>query len=215
VRSEFELGASSAAQATIFILLAFALNQDVGAANPIKVPESIEDATAIALHDTETGFAFKKWYSAFFFQSHHTYEDARLGYSLAYASPAGTSISVYVYDYGHDQIPNGVDGPKIVAQLNTAVEGLVKSNRYANVAAQQRPTLSTHFAQAFHELELSNSIQVKSYTLLRGQNGRYVKIRATGNSEAMELRVASFLAELLQDLGTVEPEGHPTIRGYR
>lgn len=202
----FELGTRLTVQTAIFVLLAFTLNHSARAANTIKLPESIEDATAIALNDPETGFSFKKWYSAFFFQTHQTYDDPRLGYSLAYASPAGTSISVYVYHYGHDQISDGVTGPEIVSQLNTSVEGLENSNRYANVTAQQRPTLSAHFAQAFHELELSNSIQVNSYTLLRGQNGKYVKIRATGNSEAMESRLTSFLTELLLDLGAIEPE---------
>ena len=178
----------------------------VYADNPfgVDLPKSIDDFGAIAYEDPSSGFTFKKAYSAFFFQGHHAYDDPRLGYSLAYASPTQTSISVYVYNYGLEDIPTGTESNLVENQLISSVKGIRDSGRYLQVSEEVRPALSPHFLQSFQKITLNQGDTLKSYMLLRGERGHFVKVRVTGYSEALERRVADFLHYMLQDLGAIQ-----------
>ncbi len=167
----------------------------------IELPSSPEDASAIAYLDDDSGFAFKKWYGAFFFQERYVYDNPRLGYSLQYASPAGTDITVYVYSYGLDGILDGVSDPRVNEQLASAARALSASKRYSSVEALDGRVLSAHFLQASHELELENGARIKSYILVGGQDDHFLKLRVTGTSGALEPRVSQFIEQMLASLG--------------
>lgn len=194
-------------------LLAACLSLVSGAANAaqvqnpfgIELPSSMEDMMSVAHQDEEAGFSFMKGYSAFYFQGLRRYEDPRLGYSLAYASPAGTDISVYVYDLGM-RVPDGTGSELVSAQLDQASSAIAESGRYAAVEAlAAAPALSPHFLQSAQAITTRDGLVLKSYTLLRGQNGHFIKIRVTGVSEAMESRLVGFLKYLAADLGVDDP----------
>lgn len=177
----------------------------------IKLPERLEDLKAVAYEDAKAGFSFRNWYGALFFQEIHHYDDPQLGYSLAYASPAGTNVTVYVYDLDL-QVPTGTRSELVVSQFRESAEAVRVSNRYASVEdLTDASILSPHFLQAAHVITTHEGMTVKSYTLLRGQNGHFIKIRITGDSPAMEGRLVEFLKYLSADLGVEDSAHYHTI----
>ncbi len=175
------------------------------AANPfgIQIPE-LDDWDNVVHEDSKAAFVFKNAYSGFFFQGLNNYDNPKLGYSLSYASVPGTSITIYVYDNGIESIPDGTTSQLVIEQLNTANQSLTQSGRYLSVVEEARPDLSSRFLQTFHMIKLKNGVEIRSYTLLRAQNQRFVKIRVTGQSGLVEPRVSTFLHYIETGLGIQE-----------
>lgn len=192
------------------ILICLGLIGDVGAAGSenifgIKTPQSLEEMMSIVHEDAEAPFKFKMTYSAYFFQGKQHYDDPRLGYSLAYASVAGTDISVYVYDLGMTGISNGTQSEEVAAELVKASRALTDSDRYIRVQQQSAsPLFSPHFLQATHTLTTSDGASLYSHTLVRGQHGYFIKVRITGTSSGMEGRLVDFFKYLAIDVGIEE-----------
>jgi len=170
----------------------------------VVMPESIEDLDALAgfvYEDTKANLSFKGWYGAYMYQTKQEYGDPGLGYSLAYATASGEFLSVYVYDSNQSGIPDGTESQVVAEELAQSARGVVAAGQYGPVVEQDAAPLSPHFAQVFHTGTLPNGERLKSYTLLRGQNSHFIKVRATGISAGMDARVSGFLEYLAEDLG--------------
>lgn len=176
----------------------------------IRVPDSLDEMLGTVHEDPDTGFRFRGGYSAYLYQGLRQYDDPELGYSLGYAAPNGTDLSVYVYDMGVADIPNGPDSALVAQQLTDAERGIAASGRYTQVQRLlEPPRLSPHFAQYSHLLTTSAGQPIKSHTFVRGQSNRFIKVRVTGSAgEALEPRVAAFLEQLSAGLGIAEATEH-------
>jgi len=172
----------------------------------VVLPESLEDMDALAYEDSNAGLSFHKWYGSYFFQGMQEYDDPGLGYSLTYATPSRSFISVYVYTLGRPNIPDGADSDVVAAELAQSAQAVGLSGQYGAVVEEEAEPLSPHFAQVFHRTSArtDNGEPLVSYTLLRGQNGHFIKVRLTGSDRELRTRGTGLLEYLVADLGLEE-----------
>ena len=167
----------------------------------ISLPRSIDEMFETAHEDPDAGFRFQKGYSALFFQGIRHYDDPRLGYSLAYAAVNDIRISVYVFDLGMDDIPDGTDSAQVRDELARSDQELSASGQYAGVEVRTAAgQLSPHFAQSSHTISITAEQTVCSYPFVWDKNGYFVNLRVPG-SAGMEPHLIAFLADLAADLG--------------
>jgi hypothetical protein len=167
----------------------------------VEMPSSLEDFDAVAYNDAEVDVAFRKLYASFFFQEKREYGSPELGYSLGYATPSLEFITIYVYDNGLADIPNGSEAELIARELAVAAEAIESAGQYGQISEHTAESLSPHFAQVFHMGTAPSGEAIKSYTLLRGHRDHFIKLRITGATQALEPRSAAFLEYLAADLG--------------
>lgn len=185
-----------------FALVAPATAAEFSPALGIRVPGSIEELFAVVHEDTAAGLKFIGAYSSFLFQGVREYQSPELGYSLGYVAPNGSQLSIYVYDMGIADIPDGVDSPLLQKELADAEQGIAVSGNYSRVQRVVAPErLSPHFVQYTHLLTTPDGEAVRSHTLVRGQNGRFVKLRVTGTEARLDDKVRQALDYLVADLG--------------
>ncbi len=168
----------------------------------LKVPLSMEEIFAIAHDDPVARVKFRNGYSSFFIQQIEQYEGPRLGHRLDYAAFNGVYISVYVYNNGITDIPDGPTSNLVREQLADAVSEIIAYSQYQDIdEIVMAPRLSPHFLQTSHILTNPIGARQTSYSLLRGQNGHFIKIRATGRSQQNARHIETFVEFLVNDLG--------------
>jgi len=136
------------------------------------------------------------------------YGAPELGYSYGYRGE-DSWITVYIYDMGFKNIPDGIHNEPARKALDQAVyevKALADKGVYRDVEIiSQEPafaTLQTEFLMAKFEYVFAadkpEEHEVKSFVFCRGQDEKILKVRATGNRHSdFEKELLTFMQELL------------------
>ena len=168
----------------------------------------------IVHEDPFAGFKFPRVISGFTFQTKVQYPRVGLGYGMNYADRSGTTVTIVVYDMNETGIADGTAGAGVSRQfddIDTAIAQLAQQTGHRGVekAANVQP-LSKAWLQANHELIRPDGRRTFTYSFLRGQNGKYVKIRVTASSNAVYARLPLFLLGVSRAIGMMSGDTRPT-----
>ena len=154
-----------------------------------------------AYFDKNTGYSFPVSIADFGFNDKNEYGDAELGYGLNYWYKNEVLITVIVYNMGIDGIKNGIKGTHVLSQhgqANTDVGRAVDAGHYKSakeISVSQ--DLSSHFLRSSFDIVRRDDTHVRSHLFLRGQDGYFIKVRASGKEvEDFDKKVAEFLEQL-------------------
>lgn len=162
-------------------------------------------ANQIVHDDPFTGFKFPRTLSGYTFQNKVQYPRVGLGYGVNYVDRAGTTATIIVYDLNISGIPTGTTDAGVLQQfdeIDASVVQMAKQNGYRAVerVSGVQP-LSKAWLQANHELVRPDGRRAFSYSFIRAQSGRYVKIRITAPSNAAYARLPLFLLDVSRAIG--------------
>ena len=132
------------------------------------------------------------------------YTDRRLGRSFGYGA-SGISLTIYVYDFGMRDIPDGPDSVAVCEQFERAKHEIEFGGNYQNVVLRGQSTRRMKdlanaplVREAHYELD-RNGIHAVSILWLAAADGYFVKLRLSLRSEvADELEEAR--QQILADL---------------
>jgi hypothetical protein len=176
----------------------------------VAVPSA---ADPIAHDDPFTGFKFPRTIAGFTFQNHVQYPRVGLGYGLNYIERGGATATIVVYDLNATGIPDGTASAEVVAQfkeIEPSVAAMAKQGGYREVRRIEAQPLSKAWLQVNHELVRSDGRAVFSYSFIRAQNGKYVKIRVTAPAAASYARLPLFLLGVSRAIGMMSSQGKPS-----
>jgi len=160
----------------------------------------------------ETGINFPAKLGHLELEGVKKYDNKALGVSVRYAGPHLLKADVYVYHMGLRGIPNGIESTIITNHFSQVVEevkNMEETGRYVSVVSVSRgvtsvgahPNLWPTLYECFtYQQKVGTSEPRKSYLLLTGYKGHFVKIRFTyllrQEAEGEALRT-----EFLKDFG--------------
>ena len=132
------------------------------------------------------------------------YNDRRLGRSFGYGT-SGISLTIYVYDFGLRDLPDGPDSVAVCEQFERAKHEIEFGGNYQNVVLRGESTRrmkdianAPQVREAHYELD-RNGIHAVSILWLAAADGYFVKLRLSLRSEvADELEEAR--QQILADL---------------
>jgi hypothetical protein len=118
------------------------------------------------------------------YQGRQEYGDG-LGYSVTYANKL-SSVSLYVYDRGQKGIPAGKAGRPVEDELKAAADDLAVAEKKGAVKNLKRvdgelplpKAVLAKFAAAGYTFDIRGG-GCKSYVLVTGYRGQFLKVRAT------------------------------------
>ena len=150
-------------------------------------------------------FSLPKLVEGFYFENKRQYGDPRLGYGLNYRNRDGIFITVIVYDLGISGIMNGTEGPYVTAQHRRAQQDVglgVEKGVYKSVTPLPNTVgFSSSFLNASYDIVRSDGATKRSHLFVRGQNNKFIKVRATGPATyTIDQKVSDFIDELLVHL---------------
>lgn len=174
----------------------------------------VSPADQIVHEDPFAGFKFPRVISGYTFQTKVQYPRVGLGYGVSYVDRIGTTATIIVYDMNETGIADGTTGTGVLKQfeeIDVSVAQMAKQTGYRAVerTANVQP-LSKAWLQANHELVRPDGRRAYSYSFLRGQNGKYVKIRVTAASNAAYARLPLFLLGVSRAIGMMSGQAKPT-----
>jgi hypothetical protein len=119
------------------------------------------------------------------------FSDRRLGRSFGY-NASGISLSIYVYDYGVEEIPDGADSVPICEQFESAKLEIENGGNYENVSLKSevsRP-LAEHddspvAREAVYEFD-RHGVHAVSVLWLTAVDGYFLKLRLSLRSEVAD-----------------------------
>lgn len=133
------------------------------------------------------------------YQSRHEY-GGDLGYSIEYRGRQ-SKVTLYVYDLGQKEIPDGKMNPAVAGQLQSASAEIEEAANQGIYEIQERMQGELPFSKTVQAAFVSTgfglkakSQNLKSYAFVTGRKGRFVKVRATqlvtdGRADDTELQV--------------------------
>jgi hypothetical protein len=150
----------------------------------------------------ELGISLPKKLANFEYLGTKEFKPKALGYSVGYGN-ARCQVTLYVYDFDQKGIPAGKDGQAVKDQLQRSVEDvriLEKQGRYKNVEQLKdtlplSKTVLNTFAAAGFAFDFDGK-RCKSYILLTGHSGYFVKVRVTQyvvDNQTNDEEMAAFL----------------------
>jgi len=155
------------------------------------------DPGAVAYEDPFTGFKFPQLLGSFKFQRQGQLERVQLGYGVTYVEPTGATATIIVYDMNLSGIQDGTTDARVqeeFATIDRAIGAFARQGGYRSATRIDNvQQLSKAWLQANHELIRADGRRALSYSFIRGQNGRFVKIRITTPSQATYARLPVFL----------------------
>jgi hypothetical protein len=173
----------------------------------------VSPADQIVHEDPFAGFRFPRVVSGFTFQTKVQYPRVGLGYGVNYVDRIGTTATIIVYDMNETGIADGTTGPGVLKQFDEIDASIAQMAQQTGYRAVQRAAnvqpLSKAWLQANHELVRPDGRRSFSYSFLRGQNGKYVKIRVTAASNAGYARLPLFLLGVSRAIGMMSGQGKP------
>jgi hypothetical protein len=132
----------------------------------------------------ELGIALPKTIGELRYKGRHEYGDG-LGYSVAYFNKM-CLVTIYVYDRGQKGIPAGKAGQAVKDELKASTDEMAvaeKNGAYKNLKRMDgQPPLPEAVLAKFAAAGYTFDIQgggCKSYVLVTGHNGHFIKVRAT------------------------------------
>ena len=163
----------------------------------------------IAYEDVFAGFKFPQLLGAFRFQNRVQYQHVDLGYGLNYVETTGATATIVVYDLNRRAITNGTLDANVIEEfgkLNDAVATMAQQTGYRSVTRIEVPQLSKAWLQIAHELVRPDGRKALSYSFLRGQHGKFVKIRITTSSQGTFARLPIFLLGVSRAIGMLSED---------
>ena len=119
------------------------------------------------------------------------YTDRRLGRSFGYGI-SGISLTIYVYDFGLGDIPDGPDSVAVCEQYERARHEIENGDNYQNVVLRGQVTRrmnesadAPQVREAQYELD-RNGIHAVSVLWLTASDGYFVKLRLSLRSEVAD-----------------------------
>ncbi len=170
-------------------------------------------ADPIVHDDPFTGFKFPRTIASYTFQNQVQYPRVGLGYGLNYVERGGATATIVVYDLNMSGIVDGTASAEVVAQfkeIEPSVVAMAKQGGYREVRRIEAQPLSKAWLQVNHELVRPDGRAVFSYSFIRAQNGKYVKIRVTAASSASYARLPLFLLGVTRAIGMMSGQGKPS-----
>lgn len=168
-------------------------------------PAAKIDPDAIAYEDPFTGFRFPQLLGSFTFQRQGQFERVQLGYGVTYVETTGATATIMVYDMSLSGIQDGTSDPHVqeeFAKIDQAIGAFARQSRYRSAARiNDIQPLSKAWLQANHQLIRGDGRPELSYSFIRGQHGRFVKIRITTHSQATYARLPIFLLSVSRAIG--------------
>lgn len=162
--------------------------------------------TANVTADRQNEFLFPLNIGQYQYVKRHYYKNPSLGYSLVYMSNQRAVISIIVYNMGISNIKTGINDRRTKNQFKKAKGDIKTAIAYGYYLAVDQITTPKEFPNKYlsasYLITLKDGLKKRSHLFLRGQNGLFIKIRATGpNSPALDKSVAEFvkrIASILQ-----------------
>lgn len=125
------------------------------------------------------------------FNGESRYSDRRLGRSYGY-NASGISLSIYVYDYGLDRIPDGPDSPGLCEQYESAKDEIESGGNYENVLFRgewNRPLAdapdSLRTREAVYEFD-RHGVHAVSVLWFTAIDGHFLKLRLSLRAEVAD-----------------------------
>jgi|ERR1051326_2569381 hypothetical protein len=157
----------------------------------------------------EIGITLPKSIANIKYQVREDYDDKKLGYMIGYKN-AKCNISLFVYDAGNKEIPNGKDGELVAKEFKQALadiksaekKGLIKNLQVMEDELPLPKTVRSSFATAGMTFDIDGG-GCKSYVLLLGRSDRFFKLRITQfvvNEKTNDDEVNAFLEKIVEQL---------------
>ena len=149
----------------------------------------------------------------------HKYDDPRLGVSYQYGGQ-GLSLTVYIYDTGQADLPDGADTIPSCQEFETAKQGVEQSYQKVELKSQylarlNPPDATPQVREALYEYEREGKPSI-SYIWVTTVAKHFVKLRMSMDPRLRD-EVADARREILSTLGgaiephlaTVDPKAEP------
>lgn len=159
----------------------------------------------VAFEDPFTGFKFPKEIGSYKFAGHATYQRVQLGYGINYVDNTGAKVSIAIYDMNLTDIQDGIADPRVLDEfqlIEAGIAGMAKQGAYRSAARNESlPKLSKAWLQVNHELVDARGTRLQTYSFIRGQSRKFVKIRVTTPSPGTYARLPMFLLGVSRAVG--------------
>lgn len=169
--------------------------------------------------DLENGLIFPKKLKGLTFESFHAYDEPALGYSLRYAAGSWHKIDIYVYNLGHDEIPDGPNSEvvkKEARSVSRIVGSMQEDDSYDDVRKLGKTTTPlggpVRFIKESYQYS-QNDIKRLSESYITGYQDNFFKIRFTYHAEhrVRAKKVSDATVKGLIEVMTAEPNRKKTV----
>jgi hypothetical protein len=179
----------------------------LGSASAQAAQNSAQDS--IVHEDPFANFKFPQTLGSYSFQGQVQYPRVGLGYGLNYVERSGATATIAIYDLNQSRIPDGTSDARVqeeFAKLNEAIATVAQQGGYQQaVKLENVPLLSKAWLQVNHELVRADGRRAYSYSFIRAQGGKFVKIRITAASPAAYERLPMFMLAVSRSIGLLSP----------
>jgi hypothetical protein len=162
----------------------------------------------IAFEDPFTGFRFPAAIGAYKFAGQAQFPRVQLGYGVNYVDNTGAKVSIAIYDMNFTDIQDGTTDPRVLdefRQIEAGIAGMAKQGGFRSAARNESlPALSKAWLQVNHELVDGRGARVQTYSFIRGQSRKFVKIRVTTASQGTYARLPTFLLGVSRAIGMLK-----------
>lgn len=159
----------------------------------------------VAFEDPFTGFKFPKQIGAYKFAGQAQFPRVQLGYGVNYVDNTGAAVSIAIYDMNFTDIADGTSDLRVLEefqQIDAGIAAMVKQGGYRSAARNESlPQLSKAWLQVNHELVDGRGARLQTYSFIRGQSRKFVKIRVTTASQGAYARLPPFLLGISRAIG--------------
>lgn len=159
----------------------------------------------VAFEDPFTGFRFPPTIGAYKFAGQVQFPRVQLGYGVNYVDNTGATVSIAIYDMNFSDIPDGTTDPRALEefqQIEAGIAGMAKQGGYRSATRNESlPPLSKAWLQVNHELVDARGARLQTYSFIRGQSRKFVKIRVTTQSQGTYARLPLFLLGVSRAIG--------------
>lgn len=169
---------------------------------------------ACAYFDPRAGISFPETIGDFYFDERIEYGPTDLGYGMNYRTVDGIRGTVIVYDLGLADIQNGTQGQRVQAEILQAHNDIRFAAEHGYYESVDTLDNVSGFPNGFRRMSYSIIQEgyppLRSHLLLRGQNGHFIKVRATGpDNLAIDDSVSAFARQLLEVLDPADDAETP------
>ncbi|VAW82055.1 hypothetical protein MNBD_GAMMA12-796 [hydrothermal vent metagenome] len=155
-------------------------------------------AIASPVIDNRNGYNFTKNIGPFKFYRKLDFKDPRLGYGLNYRTSGGIKqrsiVTIIIYDLGMKNITAGISDQRVIKQFENAfrdIKTFVSRGNYKSVKRLDQSSVKNKDYLALNMLiTIPRGLTLKSNILMRGHNGKFIKIRISGPNNAESDKLA-------------------------
>jgi len=162
-------------------------------------------AAPLAHDDPFANFKFPRELGGYVFQTHVTYPRVGLGYGLNYSDRTGSMVTISIYDLNTTGLPDGTSDARVTdefGKLNESIAVVAQQGGYQTVnKLENLPLLSKAWLQVNHELVRADGRRAYSYSFIRAQSGKFVKIRVTAPTPRSYERLPMLLLDVSRAIG--------------